>query len=59
MKPSTRDNLDGTARLVAGRIKQEAGKILGDPKLEASGGAERTLGRVQKKIGQIEKVLDL
>jgi len=33
--------------------------MLGRPKLEAQGGVERADGRLQKKVGEIEKVLDL
>ncbi|MGA2018243.1 MAG: CsbD family protein [Opitutaceae bacterium] len=59
MKPSTHDNIAGTARVISGTIKKEAGKMLGRPKLEAQGGVERADGRLQKKVGEIEKVLDL
>jgi uncharacterized protein YjbJ (UPF0337 family) len=59
MKPSTQDNAEGTAKIISGAIKKETGKILGRPKLEASGNAERAEGHLQKKVGEIEKVLDL
>ena len=59
MKPSTQDNVAGTARVVSGAIKRQTGKMLGRPGLEARGNAERSEGRVQKKVGEIEKVLDL
>jgi uncharacterized protein YjbJ (UPF0337 family) len=59
MKPSTQDRIEGTAKIVTGAIKQETGKIIASPKLAAAGNAERTEGHVQKKVGEIEKVLDL
>ncbi len=58
MKPSTQDRVEGTAKIASGSVKQETGRILGKPDLEVRGNSERTLGHVQKKIGEIEKVLD-
>ena len=41
------------------QITQEtAGKITNKPDLEAKGKAEHNLGKVEKKVGQIEKVLE-
>jgi uncharacterized protein YjbJ (UPF0337 family) len=59
MKPSAKDNIAGTARVISGAIKQQVGEMLGRPKLEARGNAERSQGRLRKKVGEIEKVLDL
>ena len=59
MKPSTQDRIEGTAKIVSGTVKQETGKAINRPKLEAAGNAEQTAGRIQKKIGEIEKVLDV
>jgi uncharacterized protein YjbJ (UPF0337 family) len=41
-----------------GTIKEAVGKIIDDPNLEAEGLAEKVAGKVQKKIGQVEKVLE-
>ena len=40
-----------------GKIKEKAGKAINNPNLENEGSSEKTTGKVQKKIGQIEKVL--
>jgi uncharacterized protein YjbJ (UPF0337 family) len=57
MKSSTHDKAEGTAKNIAGTIKNLTGKALGNPRLESAGKAQQVEGRVQKKIGEIEKVL--
>jgi uncharacterized protein YjbJ (UPF0337 family) len=59
MKQSTQDKVAGTAKIVSGTVKQETGKMIRKPRLEAAGNAERTEGHLQKKVGKIEKVLDV
>jgi uncharacterized protein YjbJ (UPF0337 family) len=55
MKPSTRDNVEGTVREVNGNIKGTAGKLIKDPKLENAGNREKTLGKGQKINAGVEK----
>jgi uncharacterized protein YjbJ (UPF0337 family) len=57
MKSSTRDKAEGTAKNIAGTVKEKTGKLVGNPKLEAAGKAEKVEGQVQEKIGEIKKVL--
>ncbi len=57
MKPSTKDQAEGTFHKVKGAVKEAAGKLSDDPKLEAEGVDEKIAGKVQQKIGQVEKVL--
>jgi uncharacterized protein YjbJ (UPF0337 family) len=42
---------------VKGKIKEIAGKLSGNPRLEAKGKGEKIAGKVQRKIGQVKKVL--
>lgn len=58
MKNGTKDQLQGTAHEVKGAVKIATGKVTGNPNLEAEGHDEKTAGKVQKKIGQIEKVIE-
>lgn len=58
MKQSTRDRAAGTLQEVQGRLKEQAGKIVGDPDLAAEGQAEQVEGSVRKTIGKIEKVFE-
>lgn len=55
-KSSTTDKIEGNAKIAAGSIKKETGKVFRNAKLEGRGIAEETEGRVQKKVGEIKKV---
>jgi len=59
LKYSTTDKIEGNAKIISGTIKEETGKALHSPNLKAKGNAEKNVGHVQKKIGEIEKVLDV
>jgi uncharacterized protein YjbJ (UPF0337 family) len=41
---------------VKGKVKEIAGKLSDNPKLEAKGKGEKIAGKVQEKIGQVKKV---
>jgi uncharacterized protein YjbJ (UPF0337 family) len=57
MKPSTENEIVGKVHEVKGAIKQKVGQLTNDPDLEAEGTGEKIDGKVQKKIGQVQKVL--
>jgi len=57
MKSSTKDQTEGTYHKMKGKIKEVAGELSDNPKLEAEGIGEKIAGKVQKKIGQVKKVL--
>jgi uncharacterized protein YjbJ (UPF0337 family) len=57
MKSSTKDQAEGKFHTVKGTLKETAGKLSRNPKLEADGKDEKIAGKVQDKIGQVEKVL--
>ncbi len=56
MKSSTREKSEGKWHKIKGKIKQVAGKAVGNRDLEAKGRAENTEGKVQEKIGQVKDV---
>ena len=58
MKSSIRDKAEGTFHETKGKVKEMAGKITDNPKLEAKGKAEKIAGKMQKKVGQVKKVLN-
>jgi len=58
MKPSTTDQIKGKLHEVKGAAKEKAGQVTNDPNLEAEGQGEKLAGKVQKKIGQIEKIFE-
>ena len=57
MKPSTENEIDGKVHEVKAAIKEKVGQLTNDPDLEDEGTAEKIGGKVQKKIGQVQKVL--
>lgn len=43
--------IKGKAKQIDGAIKNKAGKLVGNPKLEAKGKTERVAGKVQEQVG--------
>jgi uncharacterized protein YjbJ (UPF0337 family) len=58
MKPSTEDQIEGKFHELKGDVKEKAGQVTNNPNLETKGQTERLAGKVQKKVGQIEEVLE-
>jgi uncharacterized protein YjbJ (UPF0337 family) len=58
MKDSTKDQAEGKMHEVKGGVKQAVGHAVGNPDLEAEGQGEKAAGKVQKKVGQVEKVIE-
>ena len=57
MKSSIKDKVKGTYHEAKGAVKEMAGEITDNPKLEAKGKAEKIAGKFQEKMGQVKKVL--
>ena len=57
MKSSIRDKAEGTFHEAKGKVKEVAGKLTDNPKLEAKGKTEKIAGKAQEKVGQVKKVL--
>jgi uncharacterized protein YjbJ (UPF0337 family) len=58
MNESTKDQLEGMMHELSGAAKEAVGHIVGNPNLEADGLAEKLTGKVQSKVGQVERVLE-
>jgi uncharacterized protein YjbJ (UPF0337 family) len=58
MKTSVTDQIKGKFHEVKGNVKEKAGQVINDPNLEAEGQGEKLAGKIQKKIGQIEKIFE-
>jgi uncharacterized protein YjbJ (UPF0337 family) len=58
MNPSTNDQIEGKFHEVKGKVKETVGRATNDPDLESEGQVENLGGKVQKKVGQVEKVLE-
>jgi uncharacterized protein YjbJ (UPF0337 family) len=57
MKSSTQDQAEGKFLKITGKLKEIAGELSDNPKLEAEGTDEKIAGKVQEKIGQVKEVL--
>lgn len=58
MKPSTKNEIAGKIHEVKGTLKEKMGQMTNDTALEAEGLGEKITGKVQKKIGQVEKAIE-
>ena len=56
MNQSTKDEAKGKFHDVKGKVKEKVGRATNNPDLEVEGEVEEFAGRIQKKIGQVEKV---
>jgi len=57
MKSSTKGQLAGKIHEIKGEVKEKAREVAGSPRLESKGSAENGSGGIQKKVGEVEKVL--
>ena len=48
------DRIKGAAHEAKGAVKEAAGKVTGDTKVEAEGAAEKAAGKVQNAVGGIK-----
>ena len=46
-----KDRIEGSAKQAKGAIKEVAGKVTGDAKLEAEGKSDKAAGKVQNAVG--------
>jgi uncharacterized protein YjbJ (UPF0337 family) len=58
MKQSTKDQAQGKFHEVKGKVKEKLGRATNNPRLEDEGHDEKVAGKVQKKVGKVEKVLE-
>lgn len=58
MKTGTKDEIQGAFHELKGKAKEKVGEITNNPSLTAKGEAEKIAGKIQKKVGQIEKVIE-
>ncbi len=48
------NRVEGAGRKAAGAIKEAAGKITGDAKLQSEGAADKAAGKVQNAVGGLK-----
>ena len=49
-----KDEIKGAAKDMKGSMKEAAGKATGDRELEAKGAGEKTVGKMQKGVGNLK-----
>ena len=49
-----KDRVEGAGHQAKGKVKELAGKVTGDSKLEAEGKGEKVAGKVQNTIGGVK-----
>ena len=47
-----KDRIEGAGKQVKGAVKDAAGKLVGDRKLQAEGKADKAVGKVQSEVGK-------
>jgi uncharacterized protein YjbJ (UPF0337 family) len=52
-----KDRIAGSAKEIKGSVKQAAGKLVGDIKMESQGKAEKTAGKIQNAVGGLKDTL--
>lgn len=52
-----KDRIEGSAKQAKGAVKEAAGKLVGDAKLEADGRADKAAGKVQNAVGGLKDAL--
>jgi uncharacterized protein YjbJ (UPF0337 family) len=50
-----KDQVKGTAKNVAGKIQEKAGKIVGSPEQQVKGLGKQIVGKTQKSFGDAEE----
>jgi uncharacterized protein YjbJ (UPF0337 family) len=58
MEQSTKDQIKGSAHEAKGAVKEKVGQVANRPHLTAEDQNEKLAGKIQKKVGQIERVLE-
>ncbi len=49
-----KDRIQGSAEQAKGKLKEVAGKVTGDTKLESEGKAQKVAGKIQNTVGGVK-----
>lgn len=53
-----KNQVEGTAKDLVGKIQEEAGKLLGSDKQQIKGLDKQVTGKVQMSVGDVEALID-
>jgi len=51
------NRIEGAAKVAAGTVKQAAGKLVGNERLQVKGAVEKAIGKVQNTVGKAQDKL--
>ena len=52
-----KDRIEGAGQQLKGKVKEGAGKLAGDSKLEAEGKSDQVAGKIKNTVGGIKDTL--
>lgn len=52
-----KDQIKGTAKDVAGKVQEEAGKLVGSKEQQAKGLSKQVAGKTQKSVGDVKEAV--
>ena len=52
-----KDRIQGSAEQAKGKVKEVAGKITGDTKLESEGKADKAAGKIRNTVGGLKDTI--
>ena len=52
------DQVKGVAKDIAGKVQEEAGKLVGSKEQQIKGLSKQISGKVQKGVGDVEQAID-
>jgi len=58
MENSTTDQVKGAFKEAKGAVKEKVGEMANDPNMADRGREENVEGKIQKKVGQVERVFE-
>ena len=53
-----KDQIKGVAKIVVGKVQEETGNLIGDPKQIVVGVAKQVAGKAQKRRGDIKQKIE-
>jgi uncharacterized protein YjbJ (UPF0337 family) len=53
-----KDQVKGTAKDVAGKVQEEAGKLIGSKKQQIKGLSKQIAGKLQKGVGDVKQAVE-
>jgi len=56
--PMNKDQIEGMTKIVVGKVQEEAGNLIGDPKQIVVGVAKQVAGRKQKGRGDVKQKIE-